>query len=236
MKNIAIVAILFFSISAAAQKIDIAPMKLLVLKPISAKIDDALNNEKDSLSQAHIRQFYRYLKTYDDMANCNKCDFEKEDVDRYKKMVADLKMLEVKIKNYSYLQLLSFYSKAVYDYRFRHEELPSAFNETAETDTTINALQQLATREDAPYIIYFSDIHTVKDSGKLQLILTTSVYSRKENKLIFTKTTQGDDQNRKDIWECDSTLSCLIMNAVHSSTDAIITFFNDRREKVHNGN
>jgi hypothetical protein len=221
MRKLFTLAALLLALSGFAQKGNIKPLKVVVLKPDTAIIESSLNKNKDSLRLAHINHFYRYLKAFEERASCTTCDFDKEDVVRYKKMASDLKAQESEIKNYKYFQLFSFYAKAIYDYYYQTDEIPSSFVEPKNTSTKLAALKSVADEENADYVVYFSNIKSSRPNNVLQLNVTTSVFSRKESMVIYSKETVGDLKNRGNLWECDSPLGCLIINAVRTSTDEV---------------
>jgi hypothetical protein len=232
MKNALIITLIFFSFSCFAQKESQGAIKLLVLAPDSASINSSLNSYKDRLMEAHTKRYYQYLKTYEDMANCKKCDFEKADMERYQQMAADLKTQESALKKFNYFQLISFYSRAIYD-SYYAENSSLSFKEQRAGNTSIEALKVLAVKEKADFIVFFSNIKTVGEADALQLSLTTKVFSRKENKLIFTQETFGDLINRGETWACENPLDCLLMNAARASTGAVVALLKNL-EKPNN--
>ena len=89
--------------------------------------------------------------------------------------------------------------------------------------TSIDALNKLADMQNADYIVFFSNIHSAKKRGLPILKLTTSLYSKKDNKIIISKKTEGDTYSRGDMWSCGSTtLSCLLIQSVRTSTNVIL--------------
>jgi hypothetical protein len=65
------------------------------------------------------------------------------------------------------------------------------------------------------------DIHTGMEKPPL-LQVTTRLYSHRDNRIILTKTTEGDYSSQGDMWTCaPGTLSCLLINGVRTSTDEV---------------
>jgi len=87
--------------------------------------------------------------------------------------------------------------------------------------TDNKSLKKLADSCNADYIIFFSDIHTQSKNDFLILKLTTLLYSKKDDKIIVRKETDGDMNSRGDMWTCFSPLSCLFINGIKTSTDTI---------------
>ena len=89
--------------------------------------------------------------------------------------------------------------------------------------TDIASLFKLADTSKADYVVFFSNVHSEVKDGLPILKLTTSLYSKKDNKLILIKETEGDKDRRGDMWTCafEVPLSCLLINGVKTSTDEV---------------
>jgi hypothetical protein len=129
---------------------------------------------------------------------------------------------EQSVKKVRYYQTLSSYSAEVYDFYFNEYEPFSTILEIPNQSTHIASLKKLVDTSKADYIVFFGNVHTEIRDGMPILKLTTSLYSKKTNKIILTKETEGDATSRGDMWTCGSTiLSCLFINGVRTSTDVI---------------
>lgn len=222
MKKLLTFACVFLGLSAYAQQGNFHPFKLLVLKPDTAIISKDLFSYRDSITQTQVKRYYRSVKTYEDMANCKACDFEKADMERYKKMAEELKKLEPEVKKFKYFALISSYSTEIYNFYFNENEPYSSITEEANQDTALPSLKRLAETAKADYILFFSQIHTaLTDDGPI-LMLTSSLYSKKEAKVIFSTTTTGDLQSRGEMWTCTNPLACLLINGVRTSSNEVV--------------
>ena len=130
-----------------------------------------------------------------------------------------MKAPESEIKKFKYFHLLSLYSTRAYKGYVKHfEDSIQLLNKP----WNVKALKGLADHFGADYIIHFSNIHTKSKSGGLVLMLTTSLYSRKDDNVIWTKETEGDAISREQ-WECSNNLlSCLLTNGARTSVNEVI--------------
>jgi hypothetical protein len=221
MKKIIILVFLAITITANAQEGKYVPFKLIVLKPEKVTIDSSFDQFKDSIVQTQTAKYYRSIKNYEDMANCKTCDFEKEDIERYKNIAAELKKIEPEVKKFKYFEMLSAFSSEIYNFYFNEYDPYSMVTELPYQNTSINELKLLAEARGVDYIIFFSEIHTVTKNKLTSLMLTTSVFSKKENKVILNIETSGDTKSRGEIWACTNPLNCLFTNAVRTSTNEV---------------
>ncbi len=221
MRNLLTLTAIFISLSSFAQERKFEPFKLVIIKPDTAIIEPSLNKFQDSVTKSQIAKYYRGVKTYQDMANCKTCDFEKEDIERYKNIAADLKQLEPAIKKFKYFETLSSYSNEIYNFYFNEQDVYSIVTEVPSQNISNNALKLLAENNNADYIVFFNKIHTTIKNNLPQLMLTTSLYSKKENKIILNTETTADSNNRGEMWACTNLLDCLLMNGVRTSTNEV---------------
>jgi hypothetical protein len=221
MKKLLTLATLLICLSGYAQEGKYTPFKLIVLKPDTAIISSDFFSYRDSVKQTQIDRYLRTVKTYNDMANCKACNFEKEDVERYKKMVIELKKLEPEVRKFKYFDVISSYSAEVYNFYFNEYEPYSTIIEMPNQRTSIESLKSLAESGNVDYIVFFSQLHTAIKNNQPLLLLTTSLYSKKENKVVFSKETTGDLSSRGDMWSCTNPLACLFINGVRTSTNEV---------------
>jgi hypothetical protein len=97
--------------------------------------------------------------------------------------------------------------------------------------TDLIALKTLADTSKADYIVFYRNIHTSDRNGLPILKFTTSLYSKKDNKIILSKETEGDTDSKGDMWTCnmDVMLSCLLINGVRTSTDEVANILRKRQ-------
>lgn len=238
--------LILFGLSSDGQGSAIKFFKLIIIKPDTSIIDESLYSERDSIEIAHLKSFYQCLKIPEKVKNDSSKALGNFYLGLDNKLIPqnDYILLENEAKRFKYFQLLSEYSRHVYDFYFNsylnnfQPRTPSLiFIEWPNQKTDLSAIRYLSNSEEADYVIYFENIHTVVNENLLLLKLTTFLYSRKEDKLIFVKQTEGDLKNRsKDsemsaIWNCNTNirLSCLLINSVRTSVEGIIDILKKRQ-------
>ena len=155
----------------------------------------------------------------------------KETQERLQKEILQIKAQEDKVKKFKYYQIISQYSAQVYNFYFNEYEPYSTIIEIPNQKTDLVSLKTLADTTNANYIVFYGNIHTAYKDGQLILKLTTSLYSKKDNKIIMVKETEGDTDSRGDLWTCNFSirLSCLLINGVRTSTDEVVIILRQRQ-------
>jgi len=215
------------------------PFKLLVIQPDTAIIDQSLYNDRDSIEAANLKSYYSSLKHMEDLLNFKDYSKEmeksfKETQERLKKEIPLYKAQEEKVKKFKYYQTISQYSAQVYNFYFNEYRPFSTIIELPKQKTDLLSLKMLADTAKADYIIFYNNIRTSNRDGSLILSLTTSLYSKKDNKIILIKKTEGDTDSRGDMWTCNFNirLSCLLVNGVRTSTDEVATVLRQRQRRT----
>ncbi|MGG9971705.1 hypothetical protein ACQ33O_07905 [Ferruginibacter sp. SUN002] len=227
MQKIFTLILLILCLTSYGQKGEFNPFKLIVLQPDTAIIDKTLYADIDSVQSDYQTRYYNSIKQMEDLLNFK--DYSKEMEQEFKvtqeklqKEIPLAKAQEEEVKKFKYFQTISSYSTEVYNFYFNEYEPFSTIIELPNQSIDITSLNKLADSSKSDYVIFFSNIHTETNDGLPILKLTTSLYSKKSNKIIFTKETEGDLNSRGDMWTCSNTaLSCLLINAVRTSTDEI---------------
>ena len=228
--------LLMLSLTTYGQKGSWNPFKLCILKPDTAIIDKSLFNERDSIESDNLKTYYNSIKQMEVMLNFKDYPKEmeksfKETRDNYEKQIPLLKAREDEVKKFKYYQTISQISTQVYNFYFNESEPFSTIIQLPNQKTDLVNLKTLADTLKADYIIFYKDIHTLHKDGSPILRLTTSLYSKKDNQVILEKTTEGDMYNKGSMWACSMTLSCLLINGVKTSTDAVTTVLQKRQIK-----
>jgi len=214
---------LLISITTAAQqgKGAFIPFKLVIIKADTAILDSSLYNGRDSMVAAQQKLYYQAVNNLEEQLNCTDCPKDTSMIAEHKKQLAYLRSKETEITHFKCQHLLSSYSMAVYQFYFNENKPISTIVELPAQKTDAASLAQLADTSKADYIVFFSNIHSVTKKGAPVLKLTTSLYSRKDKKIILNKETEGDTGSRGEMWICSDTVSCLFINGVKSSTDEV---------------
>ena len=236
MKRIFTTLLLTFSLTTYGQTAMWKPFKLCVIKPDTAIIDKSLFSDRDSIEANNLKSYYSSLKQMEDLLNFKDYSKEmeesfKETHERLKKQIPLMKAQEDSVKKFKYFQTISQYSTQVYNFYFNEYEPFSTIVELPNQQTDLSSLKILSDTSKADYIVFYSNIHTVDKDGLPILKLTTSLYSKLDNKIILTKETDGDTNSRGEMWTCSMnvTLSCLLINAVKTSTDEVANVLRKRQ-------
>jgi len=231
--------LLAFSLTSYGQEGRWKPFKLLVIQPDTAIIDKSLFGDRDSIEADNLKSYYSSLKRYEDLLNFKDYSKEmeksfKETQERLQKEIPLMKAQEEKVKKFKYYQTISQYSTQVYNFYFNEYEPFSTIVEIPNQKTDTASLKILADTSKADYIVFYSSIHTVDKDDLPILKLTTSLYSKKDNKVILSKETEGDTDSRGDMWTCNFNvrLSCLLINGVRTSTDEVASVLRQRQIKA----
>ena len=232
-----IITLILFSIhlTSIGQKGDRTLFTLIVLRPDTAIIDKSFNNQKDSFELHQIKSDLVCRNISIDSLTAIK----KSIPSGFKYSSVDLYSLESlkQIIDYKYYYFLSEYSAGICEFLFNNYQKSNGVYamahdatvlEMANQKTDRRSLKLLADSVEADYIVYFKNIRTVSISSSLSLKMSTSLYCRKENKVISSFSTIGDNINRgensgiKIMWRCITEFSCLLTNSIKGSVERIV--------------
>lgn len=213
-----LVSVSAFSQKQAANRI---PFKLVIIKADTAILDTSLYSSRDSMVAKQQKLYYETVKQVEENISSAEGPKDSSITRELTNQLAYLKSMENEVKDFKCFHLLSSYSRAVYQFYFNEYKPYSSFLETPAQKTDLPGLAQLADTSKADYIVFFSNIHSVIQNGLPVLKLTTSLYSNKDKRVIFSKETEGGADSRGEMWTCTDTVSCIFTNAVKSSTDEV---------------
>lgn len=223
--------LLIVKTTAQAQQGMWKPFKLVIIQPDTAIIDKSYYSASDSLVIKQQKQYYLLVKNLEEQVNCTSCP-DSAAVEASKKDLQLLRSLESEVQRFKYYHVLSNYSIAVYKFYFNEYEPKSTFVELPNQKTDSVSLKMLADTSKADYIVFYSNIHSGTGKfGMPVLKLTTSLYSRKDNKVILKKETEGGASSNGDMWTCSGELECLFINGVRSSTDQVTGILTKRQRR-----
>ena len=236
MQRIITTLLLTLSLTTYGQRGMWKPFKLCVIKPDTAFIDQSLFSDRDSIEADNLKSYYASLKQMEDLLKFKDYSKEmeksfKETQERLKIQIPLMKVQEANVRKFKYFQTISQYSTQVYNFYFNEYEPFSKIIELPNQKTDLRSLKTLADTTKADYIVFYKNIHTVDKDNLPILKLTTSLYSKKDNKIILTKETDGDTNSRGDMWTCimNVRLSCLLINGVRTSTEEIANVLRKRQ-------
>ena len=225
MQKIFTEILLTLTLASYGQRGKFNPFKLIVLKPDTAIIDKSFYGETDSVQSDYLKRYYYSMQQMEQLANSKNFPDDTSFKATQEKMKLELvaaKAAKPEIKKFKYYQTLSSYSTEVYNFYFNEYAPFSTIIQLPNQRVDIPSLKKLADTAKADYVVFFSKIHTERKDGLPVLKLTPSLYSKKGNKIILKKQTEGDTNSRGDMWTCGSTtLSCLLTNGVRTSTPVV---------------
>lgn len=224
IKYLFIVFAVFFLRSTHAQQGLFKPFTLLIMQPDTAIILPAYDQQKDSMVATYIQGYVQRLDVYEKLVHCAGCPATDIPSKEMEEELRNLHANAPQINSFRYYQVLSAQSVAAYNYFFNEYPPYSTVKEIPTQSRDLTTLKHLADSAHAGYILYYSDIRTITTHEGDVLKMTTSLYSRKKNKIITTVTTEGDSRSRGDMWTCDpeNYLSCLFTNALRTSSQAVM--------------
>lgn len=231
MQKLLTTLLLIFSLTSYGQRGMWKPFKLVVIQPDTAIIDQSLYSSRDSIVATQLRRYYKSVDLMEKLLNCIGCPVDGGENEKMKDELVRLKSYEPEAKKFKYYHLLSSYSTEVYNFYFNEYEPYSTIIEIPNQRTDLESLKILVDTLNSDYIVFFSNIHSIDNNGLPVLKLTTSLYSKKENKIILKKETDGDTSSRGDMWTCrtDVMLSCLFINGIRTSTDEVTKILRKRQ-------
>jgi hypothetical protein len=208
-----------------------APFKLVIIKADTAILDTSLYNGRDTMIAEQQKQYYQTVKSLEEQLNCTDCPKDTSYNKELRNQLQYLKSRESEVKIFQCHHLLSSYSQAVYQFYFNENKPYSKIMEAAVQKTDLASLAQLADTSKADYVVFFSNIHSENKNGQPVLKLTTSLYAKKDNKIIFSKETEGDTISKGEMWACSEKVTCIFTNGVKTSTDEIIGIITKRQTR-----
>lgn len=233
MYKLVAILFLFLSVTTFGQQVTGSwnPFKLVIIQADTAILDSSLYQGRDSMEAAHQKQYYQTLKGLEEQLNCTDCPKDSNSTGEIRKQLSYLRSMENEVKNFKCFHLLSSYSKAVYQFYFNENKPFATITEAPAQKTDLASLAQLADTAKSDYIVFFSNIHSANEKGKAVLKLTTSLYSQKDKKIIFSKETAGDTFSKGEMWACSQDVTCMFINGVRSSTDEVFTVVGKRQSR-----
>jgi hypothetical protein len=230
MYRLIAILFVFYTVSSSAQTTgNWTPFKLVIIKADTAILDTSLYSGRDTMVAEQQRQYYQAVKGIEEQVNCTDCPKDTSFTKELKNQLSYLKSMEDEVKQFKCHHILSSYSQAVYTFYFNEYKPYSKIAESPAQKTDLASLAQLADTSKADYVVFFSNVHSANKNGLPVLKLTTSLYSKKDNKIIFSKETEGGTDSKGEMWTCTNEVTCLFINGVKSSTDEVFAVVGKRQ-------
>ena len=226
MRNLFLLLVLFSGINGLTQKNNYQSLVLGILQPDTAMLEGSLLSEAEIVEQDQQDKYNSAIQQMETVMNLKEYSKENENqMNRTREEIGKaLRVLKEKTaKNFRYYHLLSSSLGEACTAQFgnnpsiRIEEYKLQASETAR-------LNEIAGKMNCDYIIFFSDIRGQSTNNSPVLKLTTSVYSKKDNAVIFSQPSEVccDKGKQKEV------LSSLLQDAAVSSLDQVVTLIKEK--------
>ena len=87
----------------------------------------------------------------------------------------------------------------------------------------------------AKWIVSYKNIHSDKEDNKLNLKVTTVLYSNKDSRIIFEKETKGNTNKYVnkygELMDCENPLQCLLETSANSLTEELFKVLSKKHRK-----
>lgn len=224
MKNLLII---FFGmalcLAATAQK-NKESFALLVLEPDTAVLEGSLQAEVKTIEQDQQDKYNAAVQQMESVINTGYPKETEKQMsrtrDEIKKALQQLK--EKKQDQFRYYHLLS---SELTEECIRHfAKNPSVRIAEYEFKTQdLSALNNLCNKMNSDYVVFFSDIRGKTNDNSPVLKITTSLYSRKDNAIIYSQPAEVCCDNKRK-----GALSSLLRDAALLSFDQIIAVLKEK--------
>ncbi len=232
MYRLIAILLVFVSASSFAQTTgNWNSFKLVIIKADTAILDTSLYSGRDTMVAEQQRQYYQAVKGIEEQVNCTDCPRDTNFIKELKNQLSYLRSMENEVKQFKCHHILSSYSQAVYTFYFNENKPYAKIAESPAQETDLAGLARLADTSKADYIVFFSNVHSAIKNGQPVLKLTTSLYSKKDNKIIFSRETEGGTDSKGEMWTCTNAVTCMFINGVKSSTDEIFSVVGKRQAR-----
>lgn len=210
------------------------PFTLLIIIPDSAYVDNSLKSLVDSVESGYKESYYSHIETMELFKQ-----FEPEEKRRETELtIQRAKWMEMEVHDFKYYQAIGMLSCPELQSLFNEYpwEKPSLRCQLTETkDLFTYDLNKLTDQYGYDYIIAYKNIRAEKYGNNFRLRLTTSIYSKRDKRIINETETYGHTghyQNKYgETLNCDNDLQCLLETGVKSSTELIFKVISKRQKK-----
>ena len=231
MQKLIGILLLTLSFTSYGQRGKLVPFKLIVIQPDTAIVDKSLYSGGDSIVATQLKRYYQSVDLLEKLVNCIGCPRDSGDTENMKAELIRLKAFEAEMKKFKFFHILSSYSAEVYNFYFNEYEPFSSIVLLPSQKTDPTSLKLLTDTAKADYVVFYSNVHTANNEGLPILKLTTSLYSKQDDRIILNKETIGDTNSRGDMWTCNMEviLSCLFINGIRTSTEVVADVLRKRQ-------
>ncbi|MEJ0105907.1 MAG: hypothetical protein WDO19_26610 [Bacteroidota bacterium] len=227
MRNLFFFLLLLAGINGISQRTNNTSLVLGILQPDTAMLEGPLQSEVEIVEQDQQDKYNSAIRQMETVMNLK--DYSRENEKQMSRTREEIRkalpaLKEKNTKNFRYYHLLSSSLGEACTAQFGKNPLIriEQYNLQASEITTLN---EIAGKMNCDYIIFFSDIHGLSTDNSPVLKLTTSVYSKKDNAVIFSQPSEVccDKDKNKEV------LSSLLQDAAVSSLDQIVALIKEIR-------
>ncbi len=227
MRNLFFFLLLLAGINGISQRTNNTSLVLGILQPDTAMLEGPLQSEVEIVEQDQQDKYNNAIRQMETVMNLK--DYSRENEKQMSRTREEIRkalpaLKEKNTKNFRYYHLLSSSLGEACTAQFGKNPLIriEQYNLQASEITTLN---EIAGKMNCDYIIFFSDIHGLSTDNSPVLKLTTSVYSKKDNAVIFSQPSEVccDKDKNKEV------LSSLLQDAAVSSLDQIVALIKEIR-------
>ncbi len=210
---------------------------MVLISPDTAVIDNALNTYIDTTVEEAVNGYYILAEQMKDLFNSKEYNKRSSTEEQSKEMhqavntiYNNAKRYKDNIKQFRYYQALAIHAALIFQIYFNQSFPLSTFQIIDKPKLNISNLKHVADSLKADYVIGYKDIHTENKAGAITMSMKTLLFSRKENKILLSAKTTGDQTNHGDIWSCSNPLSCLLLTTLRPSIDKVAAIIAQRQQ------
>lgn len=189
--------------------------KILILSPAKTSVSPELQKEVKSLTNTIAKNIAQLKKSTE------------QDDQTLKEESQNIQLMDQNGKSFladlDFFKQISYISYKYLVYKF-YERFPNELLLLKDTTVAgdLNSLQQLAIKEQMPYIINFPVVSLFKNNGR-KAEITVQLYELASNSFLINKMYKGGDYNPGFEFTCDEgTLNCTLNNALSDALGEII--------------
>lgn len=210
----------------------IKPFSLLIISPDSISLDKSLKHLVDTVETAFRDTYYSYLERMELFKQ-----FEPEEKrQETEQEIQRMKLAEMDIHDIRYFHFIPMLTCSELWYLFNQPQDPDfSFDFVDRKELYSYDLSKLTAYYGSDYILTYKEISTSEQNSGPLLKITVQLFSKKDSKMIYEKTTFGYSRFYRDasgeLRGCNNDLQCMLESGAISSTIEIFKFLERRQKK-----
>lgn len=216
------------------------PFKLLIIQPDTMLVHPTLAKDIDSIKADYIRKYQASIREMEATLLTLKNSTSAEERELKAIILAELakhKTTRGGFASWKMSNLIAEYSEGVYTGQFNEEEPYSIIQTIPGFRIDKASILQLAVKEKANYILYFTNLRTYFKDGIPAMFMTSNLYSVSDKSLILQEDRESDARNKGGMFSCNEKypLKCLLLNSVKLSAEAVFPVIAKKQSKKRAG-